>query len=106
MTCHTDAVAAASSEGPSAQSPKPTSCSDAFVANGDAEIPLARLEPNLDPAAVGRVLDGVADDVIAESARRFDPTIDDTNLPTSLGEHDVYNPRTQSAVSKGRSQPG
>ena len=33
---------------------------------------------------VNQILNRVTDDVIAEIARRFDPTIDDTNLPTSL----------------------
>jgi Family of unknown function (DUF5995) len=35
---------------------------------------------------VNIILNRVADDIIAEIARRFDPTIDDTNLPTSLDD--------------------
>ena len=35
---------------------------------------------------VNRILNRVTDDVIAEVARRFDPTIDDTNLPTTLDD--------------------
>jgi hypothetical protein len=33
---------------------------------------------------VNEILNRVTDDIIAEIARRFDPTIDDTDLPTSL----------------------
>ena len=35
---------------------------------------------------VNQILNRVTDDVIAEVARRFDPTIDDTNLPTTLDD--------------------
>ena len=35
---------------------------------------------------VNIILNRVADDVIAEIARRFDPTIDDANVPTSLDD--------------------
>lgn len=35
---------------------------------------------------VNQILNRVTDDVIAEVARRFDPTIDDTNLPTGLDD--------------------
>jgi hypothetical protein len=35
---------------------------------------------------VNVILNRVADDVIAEIARRFDPTIDDANVPTSLDD--------------------
>src|SRR5918995_1368125 len=35
---------------------------------------------------VNQILNRVTDDVIAEIARRFDPTIDDTNLPTTLDD--------------------
>jgi hypothetical protein len=39
---------------------------------------------------VNEILNRVADDVIAETARRFDPTVDDTNLPTSLDDFTVF----------------
>jgi len=35
---------------------------------------------------VNQILNRVTDDVIAEVARRFDPSIDDTNLPTGLDD--------------------
>ena len=35
---------------------------------------------------MNQILNRVTDDVIAEVARRFDPTIDDANLPTTLGD--------------------
>ena len=35
---------------------------------------------------VNQILNRVTDDVIAEVARRFDPSIDDTNLPTTLDD--------------------
>ena len=35
---------------------------------------------------VNQILNRVTDDVIAEVARRFDPTIDDANLPTTLDD--------------------
>jgi len=39
---------------------------------------------------VNEILNRVADDVIAETARRFDPTVDDTNLPTSLDDFTLF----------------
>jgi hypothetical protein len=39
---------------------------------------------------VDEILNRVSDDVIAEIARRFDPTIDDTNLPTTLDDFAVF----------------
>jgi Family of unknown function (DUF5995) len=39
---------------------------------------------------VNVILNRVADDVLAESARRFDPTIDDTNLPTGLDDAALF----------------
>jgi hypothetical protein len=39
---------------------------------------------------VDEILNRVADDVLAETARRFDPTIDDTNLPTSLDDFALF----------------
>jgi hypothetical protein len=39
---------------------------------------------------VNEILNRVEDDVIAEIARRFDPTIDDTNLPTSLDDFTLF----------------
>jgi Family of unknown function (DUF5995) len=39
---------------------------------------------------VDQILNRVTDDVIAEIARRFDPTIDDTNLPTSLDDATLF----------------
>ena len=39
---------------------------------------------------VNVILNRVADDVLAEIARRFDPTVDDTNLPTSLDEATLF----------------
>jgi len=44
----------------------------------------------LDHDRVNVILNRVADDVIAEIARRFDPTVDDTNLPTSLDEATLF----------------
>ena len=44
----------------------------------------------LDHDRVNEILNRVADDVIAESARRFDPTIDDANLPTSLDDFTLF----------------
>lgn len=39
---------------------------------------------------VDEILNRVTDDAIAEIARRFDPTIDDTNLPTSFDEATLF----------------
>jgi hypothetical protein len=39
---------------------------------------------------VNQILNRVTDDVIAEVARRFDPTIDDSNAPTSLDEFVLF----------------
>ena len=39
---------------------------------------------------VNVILNRVADDVIAEIARRFDPTVDDTNVPTSLDDATLF----------------
>lgn len=39
---------------------------------------------------VNIILNRVMDDVLAEIARRFDPTIDDTNLPTSLDDTALF----------------
>jgi Family of unknown function (DUF5995) len=39
---------------------------------------------------VNIILNRVVDDVIAEIARRFDPSVDDTNLPTSLDEATLF----------------
>jgi hypothetical protein len=39
---------------------------------------------------VNQVLNRVIDDLIAEIARRFDPTMDDTNLPTTLDEFTLF----------------
>ena len=39
---------------------------------------------------VNVILNRVTDDVIAEIARRFDPTIDDTNLPTSVDDAALF----------------
>jgi hypothetical protein len=39
---------------------------------------------------VNQILNRVTDDVIAEIARRFDPTIDDTNLPTTLDDFALF----------------
>jgi hypothetical protein len=39
---------------------------------------------------VNEILNRVTDDVIAEVARRFDPTIDDTNLPTFLDDFVLF----------------
>jgi hypothetical protein len=39
---------------------------------------------------VNIILNRVMDDVIAEIARRFDPTIDDTNLPTGLDDTALF----------------
>ena len=39
---------------------------------------------------VNRILNRVTDDVIAEIARRFDPTIDDTSLPTTLDDFGLF----------------
>jgi hypothetical protein len=39
---------------------------------------------------VNIILNRVVDDVLAEIARRFDPTIDDTNLPTSLDDAALF----------------
>jgi hypothetical protein len=39
---------------------------------------------------VNIILNRVADDVIAEIARRFDPTVDDSNLPTSLDDAALF----------------
>jgi Family of unknown function (DUF5995) len=36
------------------------------------------------------ILNRVTDDILAEIARRFDPTIDDTNLPTSLDDTTLF----------------
>ncbi len=44
---------------------------------------------------VNQILNRVTDDLIAEIARRFDPTIDDGNLPTSLDDFVLF----QSVVS-------
>lgn len=39
---------------------------------------------------VNVILNRVADDVLAEIARRFDPTVDDTNLPTGLDDATLF----------------
>jgi Family of unknown function (DUF5995) len=39
---------------------------------------------------VNQILNRVTDDVIAEVARRFDPTIDDSNAPTALDEFVLF----------------
>jgi hypothetical protein len=39
---------------------------------------------------VNQILNRVTDDVIAEIARRFDPTIDDANLPTALDDFVLF----------------
>jgi Family of unknown function (DUF5995) len=39
---------------------------------------------------VNVILNRVADDVLAEIARRFDPTVDDSNLPTSLDDAALF----------------
>jgi hypothetical protein len=39
---------------------------------------------------VNQILNRVTDDVIAEVARRFDPTIDDTNLPTTIDDFTLF----------------
>ena len=44
---------------------------------------------------VNQILNRVTDDLVAEIARRFDPTIDDSNLPTTLDDFALF----QSIVS-------
>ena len=44
----------------------------------------------LDHDRVNQILNRVTDDVIAEIARRFDPTIDDSNLPTTLDDFGLF----------------
>ena len=39
---------------------------------------------------VNQILNRVTDDVVAEIARRFDPTIDDTNLPTTFDDATLF----------------
>jgi Family of unknown function (DUF5995) len=39
---------------------------------------------------VNRILNRVTDDIIAEVARRFDPTIDDANLPTTIDNFTLF----------------
>jgi hypothetical protein len=39
---------------------------------------------------VDEILNRVADDVIAEIARRFDPTVDDANLPTTIDDAALF----------------
>jgi hypothetical protein len=39
---------------------------------------------------VNQILNRVTDDLIAEIARRFDPTIDDANLPTTLDDFGLF----------------
>lgn len=39
---------------------------------------------------VNQILNRVTDDLIAEIARRFDPTIDDSNLPTTLDDFTLF----------------
>jgi hypothetical protein len=39
---------------------------------------------------VNQILNRVTDDIIAEIARRFDPTIDDTNLPTTFDDATLF----------------
>src|SRR5262245_58837679 len=39
---------------------------------------------------VDQILNRVTDDLVAEIARRFDPTIDDTNLPTTLDDFALF----------------
>jgi Family of unknown function (DUF5995) len=39
---------------------------------------------------VNQILNRVTDDVIAEVARRFDPTIDDSNLPTTIDDFTLF----------------
>ena len=51
---------------------------------------------------VNRILNRVTDDVIAEIARRFDPTIDDTSLPTTLDDFGLF----QQSRAGGRRRGG
>ena len=44
---------------------------------------------------MNQILNRVTDDLIAEIARRFDPTIDDSSLPTTLDDFALF----QSVVS-------
>ena len=44
----------------------------------------------LDHDRVNQILNRVTDDLIAEVARRFDPTIDDNNLPTTLDDFGLF----------------
>ncbi len=39
---------------------------------------------------VNQILNRVTDDIIAEVARRFDPTIDDANLPTTIDDFVLF----------------
>ena len=39
---------------------------------------------------VNVILNRVTDDILAEIARRFDPTVDDTNLPTTLDDAALF----------------
>ena len=39
---------------------------------------------------MNQILNRVTDDVIAEVARRFDPSIDDTNAPTTLDDFVLF----------------
>ena len=39
---------------------------------------------------VNQILNRVTDDIIAEVARRFDPTIDDANLPTTIDDFALF----------------
>jgi hypothetical protein len=39
---------------------------------------------------VNQILNRVTDDIIAEIARRFDPTIDDANLPTTIDDFGLF----------------
>ena len=39
---------------------------------------------------MNQILNRVTDDLIAEIARRFDPTIDDSNLPTTLDDFTLF----------------
>ena len=44
----------------------------------------------LDHDRVDRILNRVIDDLYAEIARRFDPTIDDTNAPGTIDEAAIF----------------
>jgi len=63
-------------------------------------------DPQPDHDRVNAILDRVSDDLYAEIARRFDPTIDDTNLPVGRTTWACSRSSRRGARSRGETPSG